>query len=285
MGKKKWQKWSFGIICVALFLTFRLNSILKEHEKPVFDIPKKPHVLKPTVVRKNQSSLLPLAKQSENAQKYFAELLVHPWIQAQTGVEEISHEMIQDIEGANMLCEALQQETEQAGKKPLSTKKITKILIETLLALQNEIPISFPDNLYSVLCITETADSSNPPPTPFHVYKRLYLGQTEIGFPFYLDVRVFDVESEQERQNILSWHCSVLVEKEDAFEKHIIDENKQVFLGKGVSAKNRAHGVFEWQDERGVFIYAIQKGKKLYVAYTDASWKTFEKSLNLFSSL
>ncbi len=166
----------------------------------------------------------------------------HPWIATQAGAK-IVPEMVRDLEKV---------EAYTADQKEESLS----ILIRTLLALQAEVPFHFPDELYNVLYITEQPHKKG---YPIHrIIKRVYFGDTDLGMPMYLDVRVFDVD-QSEISSIIETHF-----------KSIDGEFApcgEGFIGKGIYAnEDSSHG---FAKERAVFIYPHIAGERLFLMYSD----------------
>lgn len=189
-------------------------------------------------------------------------LLSHPWIVSQKGVTTVNPEMVRDLSATHTFCEGY-------GCQP-------SFLIETLQSLQGGIPFQFPADLYNVLCIVEFPHNC---PYPFHVYKRLYLGESEIGFPFYLDVRVFE-EGETIKEEVIRWHQARL----DGEINLIFDSQQEViFTSKGNPTQERAHGF--GTGARGLFVDAKLHEGKLFVLYAEAPLTTFRQHESVFKQL
>lgn len=189
-------------------------------------------------------------------------LLNHPWILGQKGIMGVNSEMVRDLSAVHTFCQ-------DYGCHP-------SFLIEALQDLQRGIPFRFPEGLYSVLCIVEFPHHS---PYPFHVYKRLYLGESEFGFPFYLDVRVFE-KGEENREAIIRWHQTRI---EGDIEMYIDSEEEVSFISEGNPTEQRAHGFGE--GARGLFVDAKLHEGKLFVLYAEAPLSTFKQHVSVFKQL
>lgn len=214
-------------------------------------------------VSQSRVEVLPSAKPSLPEPKIVKK--EHPWLSLQPDVQGAHMEIVRDLEKLYTF----------------SSQIDPNILIQTLLALQSEIPFTFPDHLYNVLCITE---EPLPTPAPFHVYKRLYLGETELGLPFYLDVRVFELANVS-IEEIISWHLTIL----DGMPKKLLEEENHVsylcFGNRNQDRPDTTHGFAALQGERGLFLDFIEKEGRLYVAYAEAPLSTFKKHLDLFEQV
>jgi hypothetical protein len=246
--KKRAYQWLCFFLCVAIFLVLRLHTLSNKH---------------PPLTRKIEKPALP------------APILVtqdHPWLKIQPAVTGAALEIVRDMEKIRHLSTAIPE---------LSEKEIASILMERLLSLQATIPFTFPDSLYNVLCITE---SEGGEPAPFHVYKRLYLGETELGLPFYLDVRVFELGAITPEE-IIAWHLNIL---EGSCEELPATEGETTFLCRGKRAPNRAdttHGFASLQGERALFLKFCEKENRLYVCYAEAPLTTLNRYLSFFMIL
>ncbi|MCH9608992.1 MAG: hypothetical protein S4CHLAM45_02670 [Chlamydiales bacterium] len=180
----------------------------------------------------------------------------HPWI-AKQKVGAYLPEMERDIELLEAFCDKRGED-------------ITPLLITMLTALQAEIPFLFPENLYNVLCIT---DVQNRCPFDYRVYKRLYLGDTDLNMPMYLDVRVFDVKKE-DVSAVIQWHATLL---NGAVER----------LGEGVLVKggyteiDYSHG---FAPQRALFLLPHYQEGKLYLLYSDVPLEHCEGLCSIVNS-
>ncbi len=184
-------------------------------------------------------------------------LLLHPWIATQPKINQLNAEIVRDLERLDVVCT-------KAGMEP-------GLLITTLNRLQKQIPFKLPDTFYSLICLPDTS--------PFHVYKRLYLGDTEMGMPFYLDVRVFELE-EASAHELIAWHLDLL---EGGREELYRSENRAVYLSSGRRKRDDAHG-FE-MGQRGLFVDFLEKEGRLFVLYAEGPLSTFREYQSLFNQL
>jgi hypothetical protein len=237
---KKILQWIFFFICLTLFLVFRLHAFLKKTPPTTYAIekPKLPH---PVIVSRE-----------------------HPWLQRQPMVKGASIEIVRDLEKIRHLA---------ASASNFSEEELTELMMVRLESLQGEIPFSFPEELYNVLCITESTTNA---PAHFRTFQRRYLGETELGMPFYLDVRVFDLNA-CKTETIMSWFLKLLDGKQEE-----ISPNRFFCKGKRrADQQDASHGFASLQGERGIFLDFVQKEDKLFVCYAEAPLATFER----FSSL
>jgi len=244
----KKRPWILFVICVAVFVTLRLLSTKKEPQEASEKT--KPFVPEPVVVQND--------------------LLSHPWILTQPKVTELNIEMVRDLASLDEFCEEVRQQRED-----LAHEQIEEMLIRTLTMLQEQIPFALPESLYSVICITETPQEWVKAPIPFHVFKRLYLGEMEVGMPFYLDVRVFELEGES-ADDVIAWHLQTL-------DGEAVALNKSAYISKGYRTRDSAHGFAK--GERGLYVDFIEHGGRLFVLYAEAPLKTFQEQEPLFKQL
>ncbi len=192
-------------------------------------------------------------------------LLAHPWVKSQP-LKAVNPEMARDLAELNAYSAQL-----FLSNPELTRDVIEAVFIDRLTALQKDLPFSFPGELYNVLCIRETPMESLQPPHPFHVYKRLYLGESEIGFPVYLDVRVFEV-ARDEIQSVVTWHLERL---EGEAVCHFDQRDKKRYTSQGFLSGEQAHGWGKDLGERGLFADFIYRDEKLYVLYCEAPLESF----------
>jgi len=197
-------------------------------EEPIRPFPKGP-VLPPPVV--------------------YEDILDHPWLKQQTGVEEILPAIVEDvrsIQRLNIPWEQIQKKYDELQKE-----------IHTL-------PVTWPSYWYQVLQI--------PPASSFRIYRRMLVGENHLGFPIYLDVRVFELKDATQVAEILDWHFKLL--KDEPFQK--IDPYPNVFVGRGdhnTLLFNPTHGIAS--KDRGIFLAYFLKNQKLFVLFLDAPWFDF----------
>ena len=196
----------------------------------------------------------------------------HPWLLSQPFVQEANLEIKRDLEKIRHLSEQLPN---------LSEEELTNLMMTKLLALQATIPFTFPNTFYNVLCISA---SEGQIPAPFCVFKRLYLGETELGLPLYMDVRVYDLDSAKSEE-IMTWHLNAL---EGNREELHFSEQRKAFLCRGKQNSHRkdtTHGFAALQGDRGLFLDFYSLDNRLYVCYAEAPLVTFTKYESIFRNL
>ncbi len=240
----------------------------------------------PSIVREvDPLAILPIQRDDPLALLHFAEIFSHPWIKSQEEVKEISFEMWRDIENIRKISEAIVSNAANYGKESFSEEKVTEIIISSLSCLQEELPFTFPKSYYNVLSINEFAPLWCSTPIPFKVYKRLYLDETPLGTPFYLDVRKFPIVEKSQIDEIITWHLDLFRDPSVLIKQPV--PQGVAFLGRGLRNvdKDSSHGFAAEQGDRGLFLYFIQKEDALYLSIADAPWEIFEKHLSLFKSV
>lgn len=248
----KKNSWILIILCAVVFIALRLIPIVREHREEVERA--KPAIPEPVLVQRN--------------------LLSHPWVKTQPNILQPNVEMVRDLAAFDELCEAVGRQ-----RGDWTYEQIQAVLIKTLTSLQKEIPFTFPEELYNVYCISETPLDWIKPPAPFHVYKRLYLGETDAGMPFYLDVRVFELGS-CSAEKLIKWHLEML---DGEPEPLLVSENRTAYVMSGERKCETAHGFA--QGERGIFVEFLERGEKLYVLYAEGPIKTFKENESIFKQL
>ncbi|MCH9626024.1 MAG: hypothetical protein S4CHLAM123_12130 [Chlamydiales bacterium] len=227
--------WLITLICVGVYGAFWVYSSIQKNDAFSID-QKKPQIPDAAVVIKE-----------------------HPWLQLQPFVQKDNPAFYQDLEKIHEISTQIEQYSEQ---------ELTLALMETLLELQKEIPFFFPEHLYNVLYIEEPPTDA---PAPFHVYKRLYLGESELGIPFYMDVRVFDLNFAS-KEEIIDWHLGILRGEKSTLE----NMSGYVIYGlRNEDYKDFSHGFASFLGERGLYLDFIEKENFLYVAYAESSAETF----------
>lgn len=201
-------------------------------------------------------------------------LLSHPWVLHQKGIKDINIEMDLDLRALKELSGEINQ-----YNHAYSCEQIEEMLIATLLALQESIPFVLPTDLYSVFCIPETPQEWHQAPAPFHVYKRLYLGENAMGIPFYLDVRVFELEN-CSAEELIAWHLQTLDGEAVLLHR---SENRCVYTSNGLKKRESAHGFAS--GKRALFFDCIEMQGRLFVLYAEAPQETFQKYEPLFNQL
>ena len=245
---RKSKQWILFILCVGVFLALRMHSISKSSPPQSSEL-ERPSLPQPTVMSDK-----------------------HPWLQMQPFVKNADVEIQRDLEKVH---------TFSAQVDELSEEDVTYFLIEALISLQTQIPFHFPRDLYNVLCIPDTSSKGL---APYHIYQRLYLGESDLGLPFYLDVRVFELENISVEE-VVNWHLSTL---EGDVEQLCCEENHSVYILKGTRKpcqQDMTHGFAQLLGERGLFLHFLQKDNRLFVCYAEAPYQTFEKNLDFFRDL
>lgn len=243
------KKGIFVAVCFALFLTFRLLPIRHNHAETIEKT--KPYLPEPVMVKKDPLALLPLARDCETARCYFDSLLSHPWIQSQPQVRELNIEMVRDLSTLEEISHEISED-------------ITNVCIQALIQLQNEIPFNLPKDKYNVLCIPQATVKA---PASYSIFQRLYLGESEVGLPFYLDVRVFELEN-CSADEIISWHLQAL-------DGEVLSLGESVYISKGYPTRETAHGFAK--SMRGQYVAFFEKEGQLFVLHAEAHLKTFQK--------
>lgn len=185
-----------------------------------------------------------------------APLTAHPWIAMQQ-LGEVVPEMVRDMQLVEEFCLAQKED-------------MTPILMQTLLALQAEVPFHFPHQLYNVLCITETPKKKH---FPYQVYKRVYFGDTQLGMPMYFDVRVFDTTASQ-AEKIVQWHFQSINGQFQPFQEG--------FFGCGTyHDEDLTHG---FAPSRAVYLVPHFERGRLYVLFADVPIEYADQLKQLVSS-
>ncbi|MCH9627093.1 MAG: hypothetical protein S4CHLAM2_07270 [Chlamydiales bacterium] len=246
--KRPWKdSWWLLVLCLMLFTALRLLAKKKgtqdsfEHEKPAVPAP---------VVVQNDS------------------LLSHPWVQSQPAIKELNKEMVRDLCTLQEVC---------ARVKEFPPEDVEQALMQTLTKLQAQVPVSFPEELYNVICIPDHTWVSAP--LPFQVFQRLYLGEMETGLPFYLDVRVFEASGEK-AEEVIAWHLNTL--DGNPKEQHR-SAHRKIYTATGERKHDTAHGFATGQ--RGLYLDCIQDNERLFVLYAEGSLAAFEKQNCVFKQL
>ncbi len=196
----------------------------------------------------------------------------NPWLHVQPKVQGGALEIVRDIERVRALCKNL---------NGISEGELTALLMNKLLPLQGSIPFAFPDQLYNVLCICGTESERV---APFKILKRLYLGETELGLPFYLDVRAFEL-SALSVDEIISAHLNIL---DGRFEELNVSKDRKAYLCRGKRSsqvEDPTHGFAQNASERALFLDFIEKDGHLYVCYAESTLKTFFQHASVFQYL
>lgn len=238
---KKWAGWALFLLSVALFLTLRARAdrqqpLSLEHHKPTLPAP---HMCRGPSISN------------------------HPWLQIQPAARSSVLEIGRDLGKIGEIAQSIPR---------LSEEELTQLLMNKLLSMQEQIPFIFPEELYNVLWIPK---SDVAEPSPYQILKRLYLGETELGLPFYLDVRLFDL-NRATRDDLVSWHLELLKGTQQLLRQ---SENRSTYLCRGIRNPVRAdttHGFAALQGERALYLDFFEQGSQLFVCYAEAPLKIFQ---------
>lgn len=276
-SKRKKTKILIGAVIGPLFFIFFFTFFFERQQKIYTSI------IDPLVQQKEALSL-PLDKKNPLAMEYFSDVLSHPWVLEQNEVKELSYAMVEDVNNITSWYNHLYQEAQQKNIPIASEREVLRLLTQSLKNLQGTLPFQFPPSYYNVISLEKSDHESFNTLPPFEIYQRIYMDQTELGFPFYLEVKVFSLEDENDSKETILWHLGLL--EPNSFESYTTSQGV-AYLGKGWknSAKDLSHGFANLQGERGVFLYFIQKDKILYLAVADGPWNTFEKHIKFFKNL
>jgi hypothetical protein len=228
---------------------------------PVVDIP--------LISDLNVLERLPLPIDNPEVITFFGDVVRHPWVKRQPGLKELNREMVEDIEKFKSTYKMLAESARQEGKSFPSYEEFNDNVVRDYETLEREmlaLPIEFPADHYQVLML------------PKNVYKRVYVDDTALGIPFYIDVKVYELSKKDE---VIEWHWKVLKGGKQAFENF-----KSGFIGRGDRDSDHydpSHGLAT--RDRGVFLAFYPVGSKLFVVYSDAPWGDISKHLDLYRSL
>ncbi len=237
-------------------------------------------------------SKLPVPMQSPVALGQYRDVVTYPWIRLQSGLTHVTDGMVADVRSLEQGHEELNKRRKQAGLPTNTFEQESDRLISTIQEIQATIEplkLAFPNNLYSILNIPPAAPLSYTTPLPFDIYKRVELGETDLGIPYYLDVRVFDISRLQSQtakdaviQAIINWHLGLLQGGEKAF-SILQGKDTLVLLGHGDRNRDHFDGTHGFAShDRGVFLAFFSDGRHLYVLHADAPWSTLKNNKNLF---
>ncbi len=231
---------------------------------------------------------------SDTNNKY-KHILEHPWVKLQTGLTHVTHAMVDDITSLSEGHDELNKYRAKAGLPTTSFEDESRSLIATIQEIQatlDPLNLQFPHDRYSVLNIPETAPELYSTLLPFQVYKRVEMGETELGIPVFLDVRVFDISQQQSAeakqeaiQSIIDWHAKLLRNSAQHFKAYAASD-ALVLIGRGDRDRSHfdgGHG-FATKD-RGVLLAFLTDGKHLFVLDLDAPWKDVEGQEKAFKEI
>lgn len=103
---------------------------------------------------------------------------------------------------------------------------------------------------------------------------RVYLGETALGMPFYLDVRLFNLKGSSAAE-LIAWYLDTL---DGPCEEVYISEQRKVYIRRGERNPTRTdstHGFAALQGERALFLDCYEQGDDLYVCTAEAPLETF----------
>lgn len=277
-------------VCILLLASgCESSSTSNDQSRP--ELPK-PETLTSLQDPKSPEAKLPIPRDSQDAIQYFSDVLNHPWIKEQPRVKNLNQVMVDDIRSIQALNSYLNHHRHESGIEPIPFELESEKIIQTIHRLQSpltQLPFTFPEEYYSILNIPDASPGIKSTLMPYDIYKRIYLGDNALGLPFYLDVRVFSIGPEDERQyhvdSILHWHLGLLEGGVKAFQR-IPKKQGVLLIGKGIRNLehfDNSHGFAV--DERGVLLAFFAQENILYVLYADAPWVTFSQHKDLFFNL
>ncbi len=127
-----------------------------------------------------------------------------------------------------------------------------------------------------------------PAPTVQHcpsvLLDKVYLGETALGLPFYLDVRQFELKGGSSNE-LIAWYLDLL---EGPYEELFVSDQRKIYVRKGArnpSHSDTTHGFAAMQGERGLFLDCYIEGGKLYMCSAEAPLETFQEHEEFFRSL
>ncbi len=239
-----------------------------------------------------QRQQFPLAFHQPATRQKYGDVIDHPWIRQQPGLVALTDSMVSDIRSLKEGHELLNQRRKEAGLPETSFEQETSTIVTTIEEIQNSLAplhLAFPTGLYSILNIPLTSASPYNTPLPFDIYKRVELGQTSLGVPYYLDVRAFDLTKldsqaakEAAVQAIINWHQRLLKPGAPAFTA-LQGKDTLVLLGHGERDRDHFDGSHGFAtNDRGVFLAFFNDGRHLYVLHADAPWQNLQDKKDLF---
>jgi hypothetical protein len=302
---KKWARLPnsklFIFICIAIFLALRIHSISKTHP-PVVNKINKPLLPPPITVTQAhpwlqlqpsvQGAALEIVRDLEKirhlaaslpnlSEKEMTLLLIKKLLALQTAIPFTFPDSLY-----NVLC------ITEGGPARLSHKfseqiaplsaEITPQRGEGSVQATRPHPAGGEDRQAECASCQRICEKGGL--ATFHVHKRLYLGETELGLPFYLDVRVFELDTNQSEE-IIVWHLTLLDGRK---EELLTTKERKAFLCYGrrnASYADTTHGFAALQEERALFLDFYEKENRLYVCYAEAPLTTFNQHATLFRSL
>ncbi|MDP1835015.1 MAG: hypothetical protein Q8K75_03705 [Chlamydiales bacterium] len=251
--------------------------------------PKVPSLL--AVSQPARSELL-VALHTDDAKKDYSDVLSHPWVQQQKGLTHVSKAMVEDIRSLRDASEAINKYRAKSGMSPVSFDDENKHIITAIEAIQEPLTslnLKFPSDRYSVLNIPPVSPDLYKTPLPFQVYKRVELGETDLGTPLYMDVRVFDISSLKGAiaknaaiDAVIDWHVHLLQKGEEKFR---ILKGKDVLALTGEGDRDTSHfdgGHGFAANDRAVFLAFLTDGDRLYVFHADGPRKNLEDKKVVF---
>lgn len=207
----------------------------------------------------------------------------HPWLKRQPHVTEMSPVIQNDLHGIDSMCRQVAKQREAAGFPPGSIEEDLATILKQVDQLQRPLKALHlkPDrSWYSVLSLPDTPQSQYPTPVGFHIHQRLHVDNTDLGFPVFLDLRVFQLDQapfHERVDTIVTWHKDLLDNPDNSFRNYEISDWK-VLVGRGdhnTDHFNPTHGIAS--DNRGIFLAYKRIDDKLYLLYMDAPREIFDK--------
>ena len=119
---------------------------------------------------------------------------------------------------------------------------------------------------------------------PSVLVDRVCLGETELGLPFYLDVRQFELKGIT-AEELITWQLDLL---DGPCEVVYISDLRKVYIRRGMRNPRRSdttHGFARLQGERALFLDCYEKEGQLYMCTAEAPLETFQKHESFLRSL
>ena len=145
-----------------------------------------------------------------------------------------------------------------SDENDLRNDDVKELLFSALDRMEREIPFNFSQDLYTLRCLPE-------PTSDFEVHKRMHLGDSSLGVPIYLDVRVYQMRKDQVLQKLFA-------AIEGTFER-VPSEEGACYIGRGQRLfEESTHGFAAALGERGVFFHLVEQDDRIFVTYSEAPW-------------
>lgn len=147
----------------------------------------------------------------------------------------------------------------------LPFEQVERAIYSALEVMESSIPFTFASKYYSLRCLPN-------PCSPYEVHKRIHLGDSSLGIPIYLDVRVYKESKDFVLENLFS-----------SFEGEFYERNcdrgiSYIAFGKGDKAAG--HGLARNLGERALFFHLVEAHNCCYVAYVEGARSDIEPLLN-----